>query len=294
MSKTQLDEFRYRYPNNVYGHVPGAHVGTSLGTGDRFAGFADLFDYPDPRRLDIRASMRSNMNEASISSHDRWLVRRYQQRSSITLWLLSDLSRSMAISNVNHEHLAHLAQLIVHSAIGLGDRFAMAGFDANWRQDVSIMPTRQRSMPMLAADMIRDAKPASEPGVDGMIHAANMITSKHAIVFLASDFCFDISTLEKTLRKLAHYTVIPIVWKHDDVDHFPSHAGWTEVSDAETGQRRSIWMRPGMKKQWQQAMDTHFEQLSACFTRNRVQPLFTNGFVTGEQLTRYFSGLKQA
>lgn len=294
MSEQKLDEFQYRYPNNVFGHVPGAHVGTSLGTGDRFAGFADLFDYPDPRRLDIRASMRSNMGDALASAGNRWLVRRYQQRSSITLWLLSDLSRSMAISNVNHDHMANLAHLIAHSAIGLGDRFAMAGFDAEWRQDASIMPTRQRSMPLLAANMIRDAAPATAPGVEGMIHAANMITSQHALVFIASDFCFDIELLEKTLRKLGHYTVIPIVWKHDDVDHFPSHAGWTEVRDSETGQRRSVWMRPSMKKQWQQSMDDHFDQLTACFTRNRVQPLFTNGEVTGDQLTRYFSGLKRA
>ena len=156
MSTQTRDEFHYRYPHNAFGHVPGAHSGTSLGTGDRFAGFADLFDYPDPRRLDIRASLRSTLS----GTDNRWFVRRYQQRSSITLWMLADVSRSMAISNVNHEHLANLAHLIAHSAIGLGDRFALAGFDSDWRQDVSIMPTRQRSMPLLAADMIRDAKPA--------------------------------------------------------------------------------------------------------------------------------------
>jgi hypothetical protein len=55
----QPQEFSYRFPDKVFGHVPGAHSGTALGSGDRFAGFADLFDYPDPRRLDIRASIRS-------------------------------------------------------------------------------------------------------------------------------------------------------------------------------------------------------------------------------------------
>ena len=61
MSEVTHDEFNYRYPHNVSGYVPGAHSGSSLGTGDRFAGFADLFDYPDPRRLDIRASLKNNM-----------------------------------------------------------------------------------------------------------------------------------------------------------------------------------------------------------------------------------------
>lgn len=288
MSEQQLDEFNYRYPHNVFGHVPGAHTGSSLGSGDRFAGFADLFDYPDPRRLDIRASLRNSMSGASVSGENRWLVRRYQQRSSITLWLLADLSKSMAISNVNHNQLANLAHMIAHSAIGLGDRFAMAGFDATWRQDVSIMPTRQRSMPLLAADIIRDASPARSAGMDGLLHATDIITSSHAMVFLVSDFCCDISLVERTLRKLSHYTVIPIVWKHDDIDHFPSHAGWTAMRDAETGERRSVWMRPSIKKRWQQSMSDHFEQLDACFMRYRVRPLFVEGEVTGEQLTRYF------
>jgi len=285
-----MDEFSYRFPHNVFGHIPGAHAGSSLGTGDRFAGFADLFDYPDPRRLDIRASLRSNMADAG----NRWLVRRYQQRSSITLWLMADMSKSMAIASVNHSYLANLAQMIGHSAIRLGDRFAMAGFDSDWRQDLSIMPTTQRSMPALAADMIRNAKQADAAGAEGLFHAADMITSPHAMVFLASDFCVDISLVERTLRKLSHYTVIPLVWRHHDVDHFPSHAGWTEMRDSETGLHRSVWMRPSMKKSWQRSVSEHFEQLSACFMHHRVTPLFVDGELSAEELTRYFTGLKRA
>lgn len=290
MAESAQHEFHYRYPHKVFGHIPGAHAGTSLGSGDRFAGFADLFDYPDPRRLDIRASVRSNMANAD----NRWLVRRYQQRSSVTLWLLGDMSKSMSISHDNNDKLANLAQLIAHSAISLGDRFAMAGFDAKWRQDVSVMPTTRRSMPVLVANMIRNAKLAQAPGAEGLTYATNLVTSSHAVVFLASDFCVDISLVEKTLRQLSHYTVVPIVWQHHDADHFPSHAGWTEMRDSETRQRRSVWMRPSMKKRWRQSMTDHFEKLDACFTHHQVKPLFVDGEVTAEQLSQYFLGLRKA
>jgi len=285
-NKTRQDEFNYRYPHKVYGSLPGVHHGKSLGTGDSFAGFADLFDYPDPRRLDLRATIRDNM----ASGSNNYLVKRYQQRSPITVWMMADLSQSMAISNVNHEQLANLTQLVAHSAIGLGDRFGLAGYDEGLRHDVHMMPTRQRSMPMIAADMIRDAEPASAAGVDGLLHAANMITSSHAIVFIASDFCCDLDVVDKVLRQLSRYTVVPVVWKHDDVNHLPSHAGWTEMCDSETGERRSVWMRPSIKKRWKKTMDDHFEQLTACFMRHRVRPLFTEGEVSGEQLTNYFLG----
>lgn len=287
-------EFFYRFPDKVFGHVPGAHSGTALGSGDRFAGFADLFDYPDPRRLDIRASLRAQAADISQSQQQRWLVRRYQQRSSITLWLLADLSRSMTVASVDHQRIAKLAHMIAHTAIRMGDRFAMAGFDAIWRQDVSIMPTRQRSMPALAAEKIMASAMPEAAGADGLFHAVDLINSQKALVFLASDFCCDITLVERTLRKLAHYTVIPIVWRHDDVDHFPSHAGWTETRDAETGQRHSVWMRPGIKKRWQQQMNDHFDKLDACFRRYQFKPLYVAGDLSPQQLTEYFFAMKKS
>lgn len=289
-----MQDFSYRFPDKVFGHVPGAHSGTALGSGDRFAGFADLFDYPDPRRLDIRASLRHQAGDVTQQAQKRWLVKRYQQRASITLWLLADISQSMSVSSVNHQRLATLAHMIAHSAIGYGDRFAMAAFDSHWRQDVTVMPTTQRSMPAFAVEQLMKAAPPEAPGAEGLLQTADLVNNKRAMVFLASDFCFDLSLVEKSLRKLSQYTVIPIVWRHDDVDHFPSHAGWAETRDAETGQRHSVWMRKGMKKRWQQKMDEHFEQLTSCFMRYRIRPLFVEGEVTPQQLTDYFYSMKKA
>ncbi|HDZ16320.1 hypothetical protein LCGC14_0886740, partial [marine sediment metagenome] len=96
------------------------------------------------------------------------------------------------------------------------------------------------------------------------------------------------------LRKLSQYTIIPIVWRHDDVDHFPSHAGWAETRDAETGKRHSVWMRPSIKKRWQQQMDDHFNRLSACFMRYRIRPLYVEGDITPQQLTEYFYAMKHS
>lgn len=294
MAQHQLDEFSYRYPHSVFGNVPGAHSGSSIGSGDRFAGFADLFDYPDPRRLDIRASLRTNMVNGSVAETERWQVRRYQQRSAITLWLLADMSQSMAVANPQHRHLAKLAQLIAYSAITLGDRFAMLGFDADWRQDVSVMPTRQRSMPMFAADLVKNAAPAQQPGAGGLLHASDLVTGSHGLVFLASDFCYDISLVEEIIRKLGHLTIVPIIWEHNDVDHLPSHAGWTEMRDAETGENRSVWMRRSIKKSLQQARKQHFEALTDCFLSNQIRPLFVKGDVKGEMLSNYFLAMKRS
>ena len=51
-------EFHYRLPYRVGGWRPGAHPGTRLGAGQEFVSYMSLYDRPDPRRLDLRASLR--------------------------------------------------------------------------------------------------------------------------------------------------------------------------------------------------------------------------------------------
>ncbi|MDF3837537.1 MxaS protein, partial [Cupriavidus basilensis] len=54
-----LHEFHYRLPARAGGFRPGSHLGTSLGPGQEFAAHMRLLDNPDPRRLDLRASVRN-------------------------------------------------------------------------------------------------------------------------------------------------------------------------------------------------------------------------------------------
>src|SRR6202051_141067 len=67
-----MPEFHYRLPMRAGGSRPGSHPGSSFGAGQAFAMHARLFDHPDPRRLDLRASLRAIPAE--------WLVRVHFQR----------------------------------------------------------------------------------------------------------------------------------------------------------------------------------------------------------------------
>jgi len=53
----------------------------------RFAAHARLFDVPDPRRLDLRASISDMRGD--------WLIRTFMQPASITVHVLLDVSASM-------------------------------------------------------------------------------------------------------------------------------------------------------------------------------------------------------
>ena len=59
------------------------------------------------------------------------------------------------------------------------------------------MPTRQRSMPALAAEKIMNSSLPIVAGVEGLAHAADLINNQRAMVFLATDFCCDIELVER-------------------------------------------------------------------------------------------------
>ena len=68
-------EFHYRLAHRSSGWRPGAHPGTRLGAGQEFVSHMSLYARPDPRRLDLRASLRD------LSGN--WLVRVHRQRASV-------------------------------------------------------------------------------------------------------------------------------------------------------------------------------------------------------------------
>ena len=52
------ETFDYHINWKSRGHHPGQHKSDQRGMGIEFAGHATLIDYPDPRRIDIRQTMR--------------------------------------------------------------------------------------------------------------------------------------------------------------------------------------------------------------------------------------------
>ena len=115
-------EFHYRLPQRASSPRPGAHPGASLGAGQEFVGHQRLYDRPDPRRLDLRASLRS--------VHGDWLVRTHRQRAAIAVHALVDVSGSMRFGarTPKLERAAEFVEALGHSAFRLGDALGMLAF----------------------------------------------------------------------------------------------------------------------------------------------------------------------
>src|SRR5215475_7053938 len=143
-------EFHYRIPGRISGQRPGSHPGSSVGAGQEFVAHRNLYDYPDPRRLDLRASLRTLQGE--------WLVRVNRQRTGTTVRALVDVSASMSFgaSRPKLHVVADLVEALGVSAFRVGDAVGMLAFDTGERTEL-FMPARvSRGMGTIMAAALRE------------------------------------------------------------------------------------------------------------------------------------------
>jgi len=121
--------FDYHISWKSKGKHPGRHKSNQRGMGIEFAGYTTLLSYPDPRRIDIRQSIRDPLGEI--------YVKMFNQRSATPVMIVCDLSASMNFGGKNKKInlAAEVAQSIAHSAIDRHDALGLVGFDDEIRED---------------------------------------------------------------------------------------------------------------------------------------------------------------
>ena len=114
------------------GQRPGSHPGSSIGAGQEFVSHMSLYDRPDPRRLDLRASLRG--------LNDEWLVRVNRQRAGASVRALVDVSASMMFGSRRPKlHVvADFVEALGMSAFRVGDAVGMMAFDEAERADLFV------------------------------------------------------------------------------------------------------------------------------------------------------------
>src|SRR5689334_22707216 len=155
------EEFHYRLPSRADGQRPGSHPGSSLGAGQEFVSHARLYDRPDPRRLDMRASLRDLSRD--------WLVRVNRQRAGVAVHVVVDVSSSMSFGSrkTKLEVAADFVEALGHSAFRVGDALGMLAFDAAERSDLFMPALLSRGVGDVMADLLRNCIGAAG-GVDGL------------------------------------------------------------------------------------------------------------------------------
>ena len=273
-----IPELHYRLASATGGHFPGHHRSRHGGNGFEFRGHANLHDAPDARRIDVHASLRDPFG--------RWIVRLHNQRVSIPVAVVADLSASMAVQH-KQGVLADFVESLAWSAWRTGDSFGFVGCDTAVRQDLLLAQTRTRGAGSELAASLRALAFAGR-SAQALVQAHAHLTRRRALVFLVSDFHLPLPDVAAVLASLSHHEVLPVVlWQPQEFD-LGAPRGLADMAEPESGHRRWLWWRPALRERWQAAANERREALMQLFRARRLSPLFVEGAFDADAVTRHF------
>lgn len=276
-------EFVYHLPGRAAGSRPGAHRSRRSGEGHSFRHLAPLLSHPDPRRLDLRASV--------TDPFENWHVRLYEQRSAIRVYALLDLSGSMSYRGRQSRAavMADFIHALAASVYRHGDRLGIIGAADRVRGDFSLPLSRQPGPAFRLSHRLRGMR-SQGSGCRGLGDAARLLPGQRCLVFLVSDFHFPLALLRAVMTALAHHEVVPLVlW--DDGEAMPGASGIAQLTDLETGNRRLLLLRPALRQRLTDNLRQRRERLTALFRQCGREPLYLSDGFDADRLTRYFLGV---
>jgi uncharacterized protein (DUF58 family) len=176
-SNNALSDVPYRIIWRSRALRQGAHRSTHAGSGGVFRDLASLLEYRDPRRIDLRQTMRDPFGALH--------VRRFEERSQIGVTMLLDVSGSMGFSGAARKMAiaADLAQVFSASARRAGDTFALFSADETIREELCVAPQRSRAGEPQMVDAIRTYVPLRR-GASGLVDAARRVGRKRNLVIV--------------------------------------------------------------------------------------------------------------
>ena len=276
-----IPEFHYSVGWRAPGAHPGSHRSGQWGGGSEFAGQVPFVSDPDPRHLDLRASLRDPFGQL--------MVRRFRQRSAVPVVVVADLSASMGYRGTADklENLARFTASAAHSAYRTGDPFGFIGGDETIRPELLLPLRLHKSAAPELYDRLRCFAPAGR-SAESLHHVAPYLGRQRTLVFLVSDFHFPLDRLDGLLDSLVRHDVVPVVlWDSAEYERLPPF-GLARVRDPETGEQRTLFLRPRLREKFRTAFERRrLELVRRCARRGR-EPFFVVDRFDADAMTRYF------
>ncbi|HZV99168.1 MAG TPA: DUF58 domain-containing protein [Methylophilaceae bacterium] len=281
MNPHHIKEFSYHISWRSRGRHPGRHTSTQRGMGMEFRGHTTLLSYPDPRRIDIRQTIRDPLEQV--------YVRLFNQKSSTPVYVICDLSGSMNFGSKKRKIklAAEITESVAQSASRYSDPFGFVGFDDIVREDwISIASVKaQRAIEM--AEKLKDYHPQPVSS-RGLLDIYRFLPRERSMVFLISDFHMPLELLEQSLPMLLRHHIVPMVlWDAEEYQNLPEF-GIASVADSETGAKRTLFLRRELRDRIIQSFENRRQVIYDMFMSFDMPPFFVEGDFDADRLTEYF------
>ena len=277
----EIKEFSYHISWRSRGRHSGSHSSTQRGMGMEFRGHTTLLSYPDPRRIDIRQTIRDPLEQV--------YVRIFNQKSATPVFAIADLSGSMSFGNKQSKIAltSEIASAIAMSATHNSDPFGFIGFDDVVREDWLCTQSFRAHQALELTSALKSFEP-EQVGSAGLNDVNRFLPRERSLIFLISDFHMPMHALEDSLSLLMQHHVVPIVlWDSSEYKNLPEF-GITSVTDCETGEKRTLFLRKDMRANIVASFETRRAEIEALFMKFDMAPFFVEGDFDADALTEYF------
>ena len=276
-----IDEFHYRIRWRAHTAHPGHHASNQPGGEAEFAGHVPLTSQPEPRNLDVRATLADPFG--------RLMVKSFRQHSAIPVYLLADLSASMGFNGQTRklDLLADFAASTAYSAYRTGDPFCFFGCDESIRWELAVPLRWHKGFAQQIRDGLANFRPHGR-GANGLLEVAPHLGRQRALLFVASDFHWQLADLVRLLEAFVHHDLIPVVlWDSAEYEDLPRF-GLAELLDPETGEWRRLFLRPALRRSIRERYRQRRQQLTDVCRQYGLEPLFLVNRLDADALTDYF------
>jgi uncharacterized protein (DUF58 family) len=287
MMQQPIKEFSYHIAWRSRSRRPGRHKSNQRGMGMEFRGHTSLLSYPDPRRIDIRQTIRDPMEQVH--------VRIFNQKSVTPVFVLCDMSGSMQYAGSRQdgstqkkiEIAADIAQSVAQSATRNRDLVGFIGFDDVVREDwLCTLSARPHTTIEMAENLRTYA--VEEVGSRGVVDTVRLLPRERSLIFMVSDFHMPIADLEESLVLMQGHHIVPIVlWDSTEYTDLPQF-GITNVTDPETGAKRTLFLRKAYRESILQSFADRRKIIENLFLRYDMQPFFVENSFDADKLSDYF------
>lgn len=281
MSIDNIKQFSYHIGWRNRGRHPGRHASTQRGMGMEFIGHTSLLNYPDPRRIDLRQTIRDPMEQV--------YVRLFNQKSATPVFVICDLSGSMNFGAKERKirKAADIAESIAQSATRNSDPFGFVGFDEVVREDWISTASFKSQRAIELAERLKEYHPEPVTG-SGISEVWRYLPRERSLVFLISDFHMPLKELEESLANLLRHHIVPVVlWDADEYKNLPEF-GITAVTDPETGVKRTLFLRKNYRDKIIASFEARRAAIYKLFMQFDMPPFYVEGEFDADALTDYF------
>lgn len=279
----RIEPFLYKVPPLGQRPSLGAHRGLMAGNGQLFTRHDSLLARPDPRRLDLRASV--------LDPFGNYRVKVFQQHTRLPMVLVADLSTSMGYKG-KHSRQQALTNFVISAALSAnqtGDSFSFIGcgkqIDSTWL----LAANRSYGSAAELSTKLRQAQLASK--AESLLQLTPLLPAKRSLIFLASDFFMPLAKIKSVLAQLENHIVVPVVfWDDTEYQNLPDW-GIVKLKELESGKTKTLLLRPAYKRQIIEAFAQRKLDLQKAFRAFGAEPLFMIGSFKAQHLTAYFQTL---